>query len=207
MNKTKRILMMIVFALLLEALSMSAVYAEGEGQENNKIPEIIHEKIIIKAMADSETSSPNIEIKIGLSNEQERERQRQIEEEQKRRAQEEQERQKSVKKQLKTVTVSSGNIQIDQLVEQYANQNGIPQKAGLIRKIVQCESGGNPNAKNRYSTAGGLAQYLDRSWASTAEGQQGLSKYDPNAALSAMSRDIAQGNISKWNASRRCWSR
>lgn len=115
--------------------------------------------------------------------------------------------QKKVVSRSKSVIFSntSGNTEIDQLIDQYSNVNGIPEKSNLVKRIVYCESKGDPNVKNRYSTAGGLAQYLDRTWAATPEGQLGLSKYDPNAALSAMTRDIAQGLQSKWNASRGCW--
>jgi len=34
----------------------------------------------------------------------------------------------------------------------------------LVARIIQCESGGNPNAQNPHSSAYGLCQYLDSSW-------------------------------------------
>lgn len=104
-------------------------------------------------------------------------------------------------------SATSGNSQVDGLIDHYTANNNISDKAYLIKKIVFCESRGDASAKNRYSTAGGLAQYLDSTWVNTPEGRRGLSKYDSNAAISAISRDVAQGYISKWDASRYCWSR
>jgi len=102
---------------------------------------------------------------------------------------------------------SSGNAEVDNLIDQYASAYGVTEKAGKIKKMVWCESKGDPNAKNRYSTAGGLAQYLDSSWAGTPQGQAGLSKYDPQAATEAIVVDVSQGLERKWNASRSCWTR
>lgn len=104
-------------------------------------------------------------------------------------------------------TASTGNSQLDALVDQYATLNNIANKANQIKAIIYCESKGDPNAKNRYSSAGGLAQYLDSTWANTPEGRMGQSKYDPNAAISAMTRQIAMFGTSPWNASRSCWYR
>lgn len=50
-------------------------------------------------------------------------------------------------------------------------------------RVMACESRGNPNAKNPASTATGLFQFLDRTWAwmSVLSGWSGYSRLDPEA--------------------------
>ena len=61
-------------------------------------------------------------------------------------------------------------------------QFGLP--AGYLGRTAQIESGGNPNARNPTSSAGGLFQFID----STAK-QYGLqNKFDPKAATLAAAR-------------------
>ena len=167
--------------------------------------------IINRVVINDSTSPVDVDVKIGSSLS---DIKKQQELERARREHVQQQAEQAKKAQIRSLYVyqvnklaSSGNAQVDELINQYAVNNNILDKAGLIKKIVYCESRGDAGAKNRYSTAGGLAQYIDSTWANTPEGISGLSKYDSNAAISAMSRDIAQGYISKWNASRHCWSR
>ncbi len=64
-------------------------------------------------------------------------------------------------------------------------------------RIMQCESGGNPNAANPSSSASGLMQHLKRYWAtrSAAAGFAGASIFDPtaNVATAAWLRDQRGG--------------
>jgi hypothetical protein len=64
----------------------------------------------------------------------------------------------------------------------YEAQYGLPE--GYLERTAQIESGGNPNAQNPNSSAGGLFQFID----STAA-QYGLqNKFDPAAATDAAAR-------------------
>ncbi|NIA24382.1 MAG: transglycosylase SLT domain-containing protein [Gammaproteobacteria bacterium] len=52
---------------------------------------------------------------------------------------------------------------------------------------MYCESGGNPDAKNPYSTATGLFQFLRGTWAiaSVRAGFGGYSRLDPEANIAS----------------------
>lgn len=78
---------------------------------------------------------------------------------------------------------------IQQAIMQAANRYGIDPSA--LMRIAQIESGGNPNAKNHSSSAGGLFQFIDK----TAK-QYGLQdRYDPAQASDAAAR-LARDNSS-----------
>ncbi|MDL2203514.1 transglycosylase SLT domain-containing protein [Brucella intermedia] len=78
---------------------------------------------------------------------------------------------------------------IQQAIMQAANRYGIDPSA--LMRIAQIESGGNPNAKNPTSSAGGLFQFID----GTAK-QYGLqNRYDPFQASDAAAR-LARDNSS-----------
>lgn len=67
-------------------------------------------------------------------------------------------------------------------------QYGLPQ--GYLQRTAQIESGGNPNAQNPNSSAGGMFQFID----STAK-QYGLeNKFDPMASAEAAAR-LARDNL------------
>ena len=78
----------------------------------------------------------------------------------------------------------------------------------LLYRIASCESTGgnglNPNAKNRSSTAAGLGQFLDSTWASTRFAR--FSVYDPYASALAMAEEVQHGHLWQWTASKSCWS-
>lgn len=95
------------------------------------------------------------------------------------------------------VSVSVGVEQWRPMVDFYWGKHG---KTDLMLAVMDCESGGDPNAKNPYSTASGLYQILDfwhKKWAGNY--------FDPwvNAAT-AYQIWLSQG-IGAWNASRSCW--
>lgn len=52
-------------------------------------------------------------------------------------------------------------------------------------RIMQCESGGDPDAKNPNSSASGLMQHLTRYWPDRAEraGRPGADVFDPEANI------------------------
>lgn len=74
--------------------------------------------------------------------------------------------------------------------------------------IIACESGGNAKATNPDSTASGLFQFLNSTWASV-----GGTKYAKRAkdATAEQQREMAerlfaQSGLSPWAASKSCWS-
>lgn len=74
--------------------------------------------------------------------------------------------------------------------------------------LISCESGGNARAQNPSSTASGLFQFLDSSWAA-----YGGTKYAARAkdATPAQQYEIANhayamSGLSPWAASRSCWA-
>lgn len=77
----------------------------------------------------------------------------------------------------------------------------------LIDSVVTCESGYNPAADNTSSTAGGLFQFLEGTWESSAPsfGMGGRSRYEVWPAAWVGSGMIAQGGIGHWAASQGCW--
>lgn len=77
------------------------------------------------------------------------------------------------------------------LIASAAQQYGVDPNA-LVR-VAQIESGLDPNAKNPKSSAGGLGQFINSTWAQYGGG---ASKFDPNAnadALARLARDNAAG--------------
>lgn len=60
-----------------------------------------------------------------------------------------------------------------------------PDLAPRLDCIIAGESGWNPGKQNPRSRAAGLAQFLPSTWASTPEGQQGLSPFEPTANIDA----------------------
>jgi resuscitation-promoting factor RpfA len=82
-----------------------------------------------------------------------------------------------------------------------------PQPTVNWQPIIQCESGGNPAAQNRSSTASGLFQFLDSSWAA-----YGGREFAPRAKLATAAeqtivadRAYARAGLTPWTESRPCW--
>jgi hypothetical protein len=60
-----------------------------------------------------------------------------------------------------------------------------PDLAPRLDCIISGESGWEPSQQNTRSRAAGLAQFLPSTWATTPEGQQGLSPFEPLANIDA----------------------
>jgi hypothetical protein len=60
-----------------------------------------------------------------------------------------------------------------------------PDLAPRLDCIIAGESGWDPTRQNRLSQAAGLAQFLPSTWATTPEGQLGLSPFEPLASVDA----------------------
>jgi hypothetical protein len=79
----------------------------------------------------------------------------------------------------------------------------------LLYRIASCESTGghaglNTNAKNPTSTAAGLAQALDSTWA--ASPFRRFSRYSAYASALFMGREVSLGHLWQWAASKGCWA-
>jgi soluble lytic murein transglycosylase-like protein len=79
----------------------------------------------------------------------------------------------------------------------------------LMRRIIKAESGGNPNAKNRNSTASGCSQFIKSTWESTLRqmGREYISPFDAKLNVEAMAFKISRGGIKAWDASKSKWSK
>ena len=80
------------------------------------------------------------------------------------------------------------------------------QHEGLIRKIIHCESGGRVTAQNPHSTAYGLCQFLDSTWAYVErKWEMDLDRYDYDDQLYACDRLLREEGVRHWKASESCW--
>jgi hypothetical protein len=101
--------------------------------------------------------------------------------------------------------VHYGDGEIQQLIRAAAAKYGVD--GNLMLAIAKCESGFNPNAKNRNSSASGLFQFINSTWRGTPQGRAGISVFDAHANADAAAWKISQGGLSAWNASKKCWGR
>jgi len=60
-----------------------------------------------------------------------------------------------------------------------------PELAARLDCIIAGESGWDPTVRNPRSSAAGLAQFMPATWATTPQGQLGLSPYDPLPSIDA----------------------
>ena len=79
----------------------------------------------------------------------------------------------------------------------------------VMRKIIMAESGGNPNAKNKNSTASGCSQFIKSTWEGTLRqmGREYVSPFDAKTNVEAMAFKISRGGIRAWDASKSKWSK
>lgn len=73
-----------------------------------------------------------------------------------------------------------------------------------FNRMVTCESGRDPKAKNRHSTASGLGQEIDTTFAGTP--YAALDVFDPFVGALSSAWLAARRGHAPWYASRRCWS-
>jgi hypothetical protein len=81
--------------------------------------------------------------------------------------------------------------------------------ADLMARIIKAESGGNPLAKNKNSTASGCGQFIRSTWAGTLRqmGREWVTPFDAKTNVEAMAFKISRGGIGAWNASKSKWSK
>jgi len=85
-----------------------------------------------------------------------------------------------------------------------------PEDVDRAVRVIQCESNGDPWAKNPRSTASGLFQHLRSLWAprATAAGYPGADVFDPVANVATAAWLVYDGGgWSHWYPSRPCWRR
>ena len=92
-------------------------------------------------------------------------------------------------------------------VDKYASKYGVDSE--VMRRIIMAESGGNPNAKNKNSTASGCSQFIKATWEGTLRqmGKEYISPFDAEANVEAMAFKISRGGIRAWDASKSKWSK
>lgn len=98
-------------------------------------------------------------------------------------------------------------LSVPELIIKYSDYYQIP--SSLTFKIAKCESGYNPLAKNKSSTASGVFQFLNGTWQETRD-QMGLNsslelKLDAEENIKTAIWKIANGGLNAWNASKGCW--
>ncbi len=83
------------------------------------------------------------------------------------------------------------------LVEQYFK----PEDVAWAMRVMKCESGGNPNAKNSSSGASGLFQHMPQYWDGRASkaGFPGASIFDPEANIAASAYLFYHGGPGHWS--------
>lgn len=80
--------------------------------------------------------------------------------------------------------------------------------ADVLDVIAKCESGSNPLAKNPYSSASGLFQILNSTWAANGgmEFAPTARQASPAQQRVVAERILARSGTTPWNASRSCWA-
>jgi hypothetical protein len=81
-----------------------------------------------------------------------------------------------------------------------------PSIPSLLAKIRSCESGGNYQAQNHYSTASGAYQFLDSTWNSFG-GYKKARHAPANLQDEKALATFQSSGTSPWLASRSCWSK
>lgn len=91
--------------------------------------------------------------------------------------------QKAYEDAQRKIRIGSGVERWRPLVQKYFPADLVEQALA----VMQCESGGNPDAVNRYSGASGLFQFLKGTWAiaSYRAGWGGYSRFDPEANIAS----------------------
>lgn len=83
-----------------------------------------------------------------------------------------------------------------------------PRHVERALRVMRCESGGDPDAKNPRSSASGLFQHLGSLWVARAEqaGWAGADVFDPHANIAVAAWLVYQGGgWGHWSPSRHCW--
>lgn len=85
---------------------------------------------------------------------------------------------------------------IDRAIRLAAFTHGVP--VSTMRRIAFCESRFNPRAKNPSSTASGLFQFLDTTWAGNRYGAAGFSVWSPFANAMGAAYHMSRYGTGAW---------
>jgi hypothetical protein len=85
---------------------------------------------------------------------------------------------------------------IDRAIRLAAFTHGVP--VSTMRRIAFCESRFNPHAKNSSSTASGLFQFLDTTWAGNRYGKAGFSVWSPFANAMGAAYHMSRYGTGAW---------
>jgi len=94
--------------------------------------------------------------------------------------------------------------EIKELIKEITEKNGID--TTLAIKVAECESALNPKAKRENSPESidrGLYQ-INSKWHKEVTDDQA---YDPKYATEFFCKAVKEGNLSWWNASKKCWNK
>jgi hypothetical protein len=80
---------------------------------------------------------------------------------------------------------------------------GMP--ADVRAAVIQCESGGDPQAQNDHSTASGLYQFINGTWQSFGGSTARARDASPAEQHAVADRAYAANGLRDWEASRNCW--
>jgi len=86
--------------------------------------------------------------------------------------------------------------EVIQLIHHWSEYFSVPVEHPL--RIAKCESNYRWDAKNQFSSASGVFQYLERVWARTPEGKAGLSVFDADANIRAAIRHMSVHGYDAW---------
>lgn len=93
---------------------------------------------------------------------------------------------------------------VEEIIKRVAKEEGV--SIALAIKVAKCESGLDPGAKNinpKGSIDRGLYQWNNH-WHPEITDE---CAYDPECATRAYCKAYKNGNLSWWNASRKCWEK
>lgn len=86
--------------------------------------------------------------------------------------------------------------EVIQLIRHWSEYFSVPVEHPL--RIAKCESNYRWNAKNKSSSASGVFQYLNGTWAKTFEGKAGVSVFDADANIRAAIRHMSVHGYDAW---------
>lgn len=102
---------------------------------------------------------------------------------------------------LKSPTPIEKPKDVPGLIKYYSEVYNIDYR--LPMEVARAESGFNPLAKNKHSTASGVFQFIRSTWAENCEGD--VFNADDNVRCAV--RMIGEGGIRHWDASKHVWGK
>ena len=96
--------------------------------------------------------------------------------------------------------------------EPHSHAPALPADSELLDRIIGCESGGDPTARNPVSSASGILQFVDGTWRYVWTDYLGSQPPTARAYQATVAEQMRAGRAlyeregtRPWNASRSCW--